>query len=25
VGDRITAAIKGKALFIPRYQREFGR
>ena len=24
VGDRITAAIKGKALFIPRYQREFG-
>lgn len=25
VGDRITAAIKGKTLFIPRYQREFGR
>lgn len=25
VGDCITAAIKGKTLFIPRYQREFGR
>lgn len=25
VGDRITAAIKGKTLFIPRYHKEFGR
>ena len=25
VGDTITAAIKGKQLFIPRYQKEFGR
>ena len=25
VGDRITAAIKGKALFVARYQREFGQ
>jgi NADH dehydrogenase FAD-containing subunit len=25
VGDWITAAIKGKSLFIPRYHKEFGR
>ena len=25
VGDGLTAAIKGKHLFIPRYQKEFGR
>ena len=25
VGDTITTAIKGKHLFIPRYQKEFGR
>ncbi len=25
VGDRLTAAIKGKHLFIPRYHKEFGR
>lgn len=25
VGDGLTAAIKGKQLFIPRYQQEFGR
>lgn len=25
VGDWVTSAIKGKALFIPRYKREFGR
>jgi len=24
VGDRLTAAIKGKKLFIPRYRKEFG-
>jgi len=25
VGDRLTSAIKGKHLFIPRYHKEFGR
>jgi hypothetical protein len=25
VGDGITSSIKGKALFIPRYHKEFGR